>query len=62
MGLRMKNITRGHQFLGGAVRKNNIYGELSKKGGLEKNREEGVFEGSWYLDAHYDLIMVHTGT
>ena len=30
-------------------------------GGLAKNRE-GVFEGGWYLDAHYDLILVHAGT
>ena len=41
MGLRMKNITRGHQFLGGAVRKNNIYGDLSKKGGLDN------LQGAW---------------
>ena len=24
--------------------------------------EEGVFEGSWYLAAHYDLILVQVGT
>ena len=52
-----------HQFLGeGGHKKNNIYGELPKKGlgqfleGLAKNKEEGVFEGGkvtmtwlWYM-------------
>ena len=54
------NIMGVHQFLGegGGVTNNDIYGEFPKKGGLAKKGEEGVFEG-WYLDAHYDLILVH---
>ena len=46
------NIMRIHQFLGeGGQKKNNIYGELPKKGlgqfaeGLAKNKEESVLEG-----------------
>ena len=50
-------------FRGGGSQKNNIYGELPKKGlgqfaeGLVKNKEEGAFEGGGdsdiyiYLDA-----------
>ena len=35
-----------HQFLGeGGVTKNNTSGELPKKWGLAKNREDSVFEG-----------------
>ena len=40
------NIMGVHQFLGGGGTKKNMHGELPKKGGLAKNREEGVFEGS----------------
>ena len=60
----MKNvyIIGVHQFYGRGVTKNNIYGELPKKGGLAKNREEGVFEGGFIPHAHYDLILVHAGT
>ena len=54
--------------MGGEGVTKNIYGELPKKRGLEqfagslaKNRE-GVSEGFSYLDAHYDLILVHAGT
>ena len=54
-------------FRGGRSQK--IYvGNCLKRGawticrGLGKNREEGVFEGGWYLEAHYDLILVHAGT
>ena len=48
MGLKMKNVNimGVHQFLGGGGTKKNMHGELPKKGGLAKNREEGVFEGS----------------
>ena len=31
-------------FRGGGSRKSYIYGELPKKGGLAKNREEGVLK------------------
>ena len=52
------NIMGVHQFLGEGVtkkkKKNNIYGELPKKGlgqfaeGLAKNKEEGISEvGGW---------------
>ena len=63
MVLKMKNvkIMEGHQmFRGGGSQKSYIYGELPKKGRLAKNREEGVLKGGWYLDAHYDLILVYT--
>ena len=67
MGLKMKNVNilGVHQFLveEGRVTKNNIYGELPKKGSLDnfqgpwqKNREDGVFEGGWV-----DTLM-HTMT
>ena len=41
------NIMEVHQFLGEGGHKKTIYiyGKLPKKGGLAKNREEGVFEG-----------------
>ena len=58
----MKNvdIMGVHQFLGQEGHKNNIYKEFPKKGGLAKNR---VFlRGGWYLDVHFDLILVHDGT
>ena len=56
------NITGVHQFLGEESHIYiYIYGELPKKGGLQKNRED-VFDGGWYLDAHYDLIQVQAGT
>ena len=51
----MKNvkIMGVHKLLGEGVTKNYMYGELPKKGGLDnlqgawqKNREEGVFEGT----------------
>ena len=62
-----------HQFLEEGVHKKTIHMENCQKngalgqfaGGLLKNREEGVFEGGgggWYLDAHYDLILVHVGS
>ena len=63
-GLKMKNVNimGVHQFLAeGAHKKNNIYGELPKKGlgqfaeGLVKNREEGVHE--WRSDT-----LMHTMT
>ena len=42
----MKNIMGVRQFLGeGGVTKNNISGELPKKKGLAKNREDSVFQG-----------------
>ena len=71
MGLKMKNINiKGvHQFFGEGRQKKTIYmGNCLKRGAwticrrLSKNREEGVFEGVSYLDAHYDLILVHAGT
>ena len=70
MGLKMKNVNimGVHQFLVEGGHKEIIYmGNCLKRGlgqfagGLAKNRE-GVFEGGWYLDAHYDLILVHAGT
>ena len=59
----MKNVNfmGVHQFLGEGVHKE-LYGELPKKGAWQKNRKDGVFEGSWYLDAYYDLILVHVET
>ena len=72
MGLKMKNlnIMGVHQFLGeGVTKKQYIYRKLPKKEGLgqfagdfAKNRKECVFVGGWYLDAHYDLILVHART
>ena len=44
MGLKIKNVNimGVHQFLGkGGSQKNNIYGELPKKGGLDN------LEGAW---------------
>ena len=55
------NIMGVHQFLGEGVTKNNIYEELPRKGGLAKNRK-GVRGQGWYLDAYYDIILVHDGT
>ena len=50
------NIIGVHQFLGeGGHKKNNIYGELHKRGlgeftgGLAINRQESVFEGEGVL-------------
>ena len=55
MGLKMKNVNimGVHQFLGEGEggQKNNIYGELAKKGfrqfseGLAKNKKKSVLEG-----------------
>ena len=63
------NIMGVHQFLGEwGSQKNNIYGELPKKGlgkyakGLAKNKEETVFEGVVDTSMHTDLILVHAGT
>ena len=43
----MKNVNfmGVHQFLGEGVHKE-LYGELPKKGTWQKNRKDGVFEGS----------------
>ena len=48
MELKIKNVTimGVHHFLGEGVTKNNIYWKLPKKGGLAKNREGALFEGS----------------
>ena len=73
MGLKMKNVNimGVHQFLGEGGHKKTIYiyGKLPKRGGLgqftgdlAKNRKECVFVGGWYLDAHYDLILVSART
>ena len=65
--MKIVNIMGVHQFLGRGVTKNNIYGELPKKGlgqfaeDLAKNKEEGVFEGGGG-DARYDLMLVHART
>ena len=58
MGLKMKNVNimGVHQLLGEGDHKKKYMG-IAKKGGLAKNKEEGVFEGVSYLNAHYYLIL-----
>ena len=62
-----------HQFLGeggrGVTKKQYIYGKFPKKGDLDRGfgawqkiGRRVFFEGGGYLDAHYDLILVHGGT
>ena len=59
MGLKLKNvhIMGVHQFLGEGVtkKKNDIYGELPKKGGLDN------LQGTWQKIGR-KVILVHTGT
>ena len=66
MGLKMKNVNimGVHQLLGeGDHKKTKYMGNCQKRGlgqfagGLAKNKEEGVFEGVSYLNAHYYLIL-----
>ena len=51
--MKVVDIIGFHQFLWEGVTKNNIYEELKylRGGG-----------GGWYLDAHYDLTLVHDET
>ena len=59
-----------HQFLGEGGHTKTIYMENFLKRGLDNLQKawqkigRRVFlkgEGGWYLDAHYDLILLHVG-